>query len=280
MLCFSAEGVGADLIPYLEVGASQGDQVESLAVSYQPPALTLVDPVIGPIQGGSTVTLTGTNLGSSSLIDSPEVNISSALTTCTILTQDHEKITCKQGISSKTGPTKIKAIIGDQASNSMDYYVYDAATASSEYSPFRGNLKFSVSGSGFFNASFIGLALYHPTYMPSSYVIYGKYDSTTRINFTSPDFSILLAGVKEEVAFNLTLSMNNQTWYPLSVTESLTYYPQANVSSLSVTAAPLKDISFVLVEGYGFSNTGSFSLTFPQHDPRFFNETTYEYDVS
>ncbi len=113
IVCTAPAGIGTGLTLTL----TSGGQSDSTTVSYAPPALSAVAAPTRPTQGGSTVTITGTNLGATGAT----VTIGGAA--CPVTLQGHTQVRCTLPVGQGTAQPVVLTV-GGQVSNTL-FLSYD-----------------------------------------------------------------------------------------------------------------------------------------------------------
>jgi large repetitive protein len=141
--CNLPQGQGLN-VPVLATVGGQISSASPAFFSYTAPTLVSISPPSGPTQGGLKLTISGTNLGISAL-----VNISSQI--CTVSFQSHSQVVCNQPAGEGSAIPIFLSVGGQLAVSLSLLFSYDAPSLSSlfpTHGPTAGS-SFQVSGSSF-----------------------------------------------------------------------------------------------------------------------------------
>jgi hypothetical protein len=202
---------------------------------YEPaPAVTAIAPAAGPLVGGTSVTITGTNLGAASA-----VKFGSALAAITASSATSVTVTAPSGAAGTVDVT-ITTPSGTSTVSTADQYVYAPVPTVSGVSPLAGPLAggtaLAVTGTGFNSAT----AVMFGTTPAATYLV----TSPTHMAVTSPAGTV---GVVDVIV--TTPGGTSAT----SAADGFTYVAAPAVTAVSPPSGPLAGGTTVTITGTGYS---------------------------
>ena len=202
------------------------------------PSVSAISPVAGPLSGGTTVTVTGTNLTGAS-----GASFGSAAASAYTVASSTQLSATSPAAPAGTVDLTVTTPSGTSATSAADHFSYEAAPTVSALSPLAGPLSggttVAVTGTGFSGASAVDFGVYSATYT----VI-----SSTQISATSP------AAPAGTVDLTVTTPSGTSA---TSAADHFSYEAGPSVSALSPLAGPLSGGTTVAVTGTGFSGASA-----------------------
>jgi hypothetical protein len=216
---------------------SSGGVVDALVGSPTPPAPTVsgISPTAGPLVGGTTVTISGTNLSGAT-----GVKFGGATASFTVNSDTQIAATAPAAGSAGSVAITVTTAGGTSATSSADQFTYVAAPTVSGISPQAGPLAdgtaVTISGTNLSGAT--GVRFGGAT---ASFTVIGD----TEISATAP-----AAGSAGSVAITVTTAGGTSA---TSSADQFTYVAAPTVSGISPQAGPFAGGTTVTISGSGFS---------------------------
>jgi hypothetical protein len=226
--------------------ASSADKFNFLGV----PTVTGVSPAAGPLAGGTTVTITGTNLTAASLVDFGTIAGSNIVVNSsgTQLTVTSPAETAGPVNVTVTAPGGVSAING---TDGFTYVVAPTVTAiGTSVGPVAGGTTVTITGTGFTGISgSTGVSAVYFGLLPATSF---KINSATQITAVSP------AGSAGTVDITVAGAGGAST---TSTADQFIYAALPTLTGISPTAGPLAGATSVTITGSGFTGTGFTAVT-------------------
>ncbi|WP_237736703.1 beta strand repeat-containing protein, partial [Delftia acidovorans] len=214
------------------------DDLVVLAGATPTPTVTSISPTAGPVGGGASVTITGTDLSGATAVRF-------GATTASYIVNSNTQITATAPAGSAgTVDVTVSTAGGTSATSASDQFTYVAAPTVTSISPTAGptggGTTVIITGTGFSAASPTGAVRFGAT--NASYTI----NSNTQITATTPANS---AGT-----YDVTVTTAGGT-SATSAADQFTYVAAPTVTSISPTAGPIGGGTSVTITGTNFSGT-------------------------
>ena len=202
-----------------------------------PPTVTSISPTAGPLGGGTSVTINGTNFSNATAVTFG----GTAATGFTVINPTVITATAPAG-SAGTVDIRVTTVGGTSATSAADQYTYIAAPTVTSVSPTAGptggGTTVTITGTGFAAAPGTGAVRFGAS--NATYTI----NSNTQITATSPANS---AGT-----YDITVITPGGT-SATSAADQYTYINAPTVTSVSPTAGPTSGGTTVTITGTGFA---------------------------
>jgi IPT/TIG domain/Tyrosine-protein kinase ephrin type A/B receptor-like len=236
-VCSAAEGQGYNKAVVLTVG-SQGSN--SVLRNYTLPHLTSITPANGPSAGGTTLTIAGTNLGTSGSVTIGGVS-------CTVLGggHTHTQIKCTQPAGVGTGLVVALSVSGQNSDNTLSFS-YDAPVIngiSPTHTPSEGGSFITVTGVNFGSGTSGGVISFGAQTCSYLAVNYGH----SQIVCAAPSGSGTLLSVAVTVGLQTSNAINAN-------------YSLPSVSQVTPSTVSTDGTTLVTVTGSSFSTSGNVSV--------------------
>ena len=197
MKCMSGDGVGTNLrLKLIVLNVSSSLSPTSVHLSYTDPFVATVDPISGPISGGSLITLSGTNFGSHKGI------VLLGTVKCVVSMWTHLTVKCQTtsvGQFCALVPFVISIANRSSSNASVSFYYYEVTSLYPRFGPSVGGTNVTIHGRGFV----VGLqASIASTF--SSGLTFGMATSDSTVEFVSNPAVRLC--ITCNVTFNMTLN--------------------------------------------------------------------------
>ncbi|AYV46331.1 hypothetical protein CFHF_15635 [Caulobacter flavus] len=239
-----ANAAGTYDVTVTTVGGTSATSAADQFTYVAAPTVTSISPTAGPTTGGTTVTITGTNLSGATAV-------TFGATAATGFTVDSAtQITATAPANSAgTYDIRVTTVGGTSATSAADQYTYVSAPTVTAVSPTAGptggGTTVIITGTGFAAASPTGAVKFGAT--NATYTI----NSNTQITATSPANA---AG-----AYDVTVTTVGGT-SATSAADQFTYVAAPTVTSVSPTAGPTSGGTTVIITGTNLS--GATAVTF------------------
>ncbi len=201
------------------------------------PTVTSVSPLAGPLAGGGTVTITGTDFTGATAVDFGTIAVSNVTVnaTGTQITATSPQESAATVHLTVVGPD------GTSATSSADQFTFEAAPAVTGVSPLAGPLAggktVTITGTGFIGATAVDFG----TVAASNVTVNA---AGTQITATSPPESAATVNVTVVAPGGVQTT---------STADQFTYEPAPTVTSVSPTAGPLAGGTTVTISGTDFT---------------------------
>jgi hypothetical protein len=208
------------------------------------PTVTSISPAIGPISGGTQVTITGTNFTGVPVV---KFGASNAIS-ISLISATQIKVTCPMGSGPGTGGTGVVDITvttpgGTSATSAADQFTFlglpSITGISPSTGPASGGTTVVITGKGFTAASDVMIFGYHPSFIVNS---------DTQITVTTPNVGTTYT--TEFVVWD-SLGLNRS---PSTAADLFTFVGAPFLSALDPTSGPTTGGTSVVITGTNFTN--------------------------
>jgi hypothetical protein len=232
---YSTPGPYQTTISIFDKDGSSASVQGSANVATPPPTVTGVSPSVGPAAGGTSVTITGTNLNGATAVKF-------GAAAATIASDGATSITATAPPGTGTVDVTVTTAGGTSATSGADQFTYGPTIKSVNPTsgPAAGGTVVTITGTGFTNATAVSFG----NQSASSF----NFVSDTKITATSPGGTGTL-----DITVTTPAGIS-----PTSAADQFTYGP--TVSGLSPSAGPTSGSTSVTITGTGFTNATGISF--------------------
>jgi len=249
IVCTTVRGVGYGLAWRVAVEGQWSDP-SSATLAYTPPSITSVTPLNGPVEGGTTLFLRGTNLGTPANLT---IGMGASSSQCMDMsfdanTPDRLGCTLPHSIGLLTGNATLNLTVGDQYT--VDplpvFQYYRALSVEPHHVPMRGGVTLQITGLGFLPSTPAQVYISEPEETGSQSLnteglkVEATVLNATTIAFVAPAFPQGPASVRVSQNTQFTLQ---------DVALGVTYYAPPRVDALLLSSGPLEGATPFLVRG-------------------------------